>query len=126
MSECGAILDRETWVGKYTVRFRCEVPKARLIEKHEVKKATRRRAGDQVVKQREEARQWLKEARETGKAVELTLDAKERDETVKNRYRLVAKSEGWKLRFHTVSRRSHTNRKGVGQLEADILIVVVQ
>jgi|SRR6185437_3787935 hypothetical protein len=102
------------------------MPKARLIEKHEVKRATRRRAGDHVVKQREEARQWLKEARETGKAVELTLDPRERDETVKNRYRLVAKSEGWKLRFHTASRRNRTNRKGVAQQEADVLIVVVQ
>jgi leucyl-tRNA synthetase len=102
------------------------VPKARLIEKHEVKKAARRRSGDNVQKQRDEARQWMMDARESGKAVELTLDPKERDETVKNRYRLVAKSEGWKLRFHTSSRRSHTNRKGIEKFEADVLIVVVQ
>ena len=91
-----------------------------------MKKATRRRTGDQVVRQREEARQWLREARESGKAIELTLDPKERDETVKNRYRMVAKSEGWKVRFHTGSRRSHTNRKGIGRMEADVLIVLVQ
>ncbi len=102
------------------------MPKARLIEKNEVKKAARRRSGDNVLKQLEEARQWMKEARESGKAVELTLDLKERDETVKNRYRMVAKREGWKLRFHTSSRRSHTNRKGIEKAEADVLIVVVQ
>lgn len=102
------------------------MPKARLIEKHEVKRATRRRAGEHVQKQREEARSWLRQAREGGKALELTLSLQERDETVKNRYRLVAKDEGVKVRFHTASQRQHTNRKGISQQEADVLIVVVQ
>ena len=102
------------------------MPKARLIEKHEVRRATRRRAGEQVQKQREEARNWLKQAKDGGKALELTLSPQERDETVKNRYRLVAKDEGWKVRFYTASQRQHTNRKGIAQSEADILIVVVQ
>jgi len=101
------------------------MPKGRLIEKHEVKRATRRRAGEHVQKEREEARAWLRKAKAGDKALELTLSPEERDETVKNRYRIIAKDEGLKVRFHTGSERQYTNRKGVIQAEADVLIVVV-
>lgn len=101
------------------------MPNARLIEKHEVQRATRRRAGEHVQKEREEARQWLRQARDLGRAVELTLGPKERDETIKARYRGVAKEEDLKIRFQTAAHRSYKNRKGREEREAQVMIVMV-
>ncbi len=102
------------------------MPKARLIEKHEVQRAVRRRTGEHVQRQREEARRWLKQAKDGGRAIELTLGANERDETVKARYRAAAKEEDLKIRFQTAIHRNYTNRKGVLEQEAEVLIVLVQ
>ena len=88
------------------------MPNARLIEKAEVQRATRRRAGDHIQKEREDARQWLRQARESGMAIELTLAAHERDETIKARYRIIARDEQCKIRFQTAKQRTYRNRKG--------------
>jgi hypothetical protein len=101
------------------------MPNARLIEKHEVQRATRRRAGEHVQKEREDARLWLRQAKESGRAVELTLGPKERDETIKARYRSVAKEEDLKIRFQTAAHRSYKNRKGKEEREAQVMIVMV-
>ena len=101
------------------------MPKARLVEKHEIQKVARRRAGEHVQREREEARTWLRQAKESGRAVELTLGPQERDETVKARYRIVAKEEDVKIRFSTASYRSYKNRKGKEEREAQVMIVLV-
>jgi hypothetical protein len=101
------------------------MPNVRLIEKYEVQRATRRRAGEHVQKQREEARQWLRQAKESGRAVEMTLGPNERDETIKARYRGVAKEEDVKIRFQTAAYRSYTNRKGKEEREAQVMIIMV-
>jgi len=101
------------------------VPNVRLIEKHDVPRATRRRAGEHVQKEREEARQWLRQAKESGRVVELTLGPNERDETIKARYRGVAKEEEVKIRFQTAVHRAYTNRKGNEEREAQVMMVMV-
>jgi len=101
------------------------MPNARLIEKHEIQRATRRRAGEHVLKEREDARQLLRQARDTARAIELTLGLTERDETIKARYRIVAKEEDLKIRFQTATQRTYTNRKGKEEREAEVMIVSV-
>jgi hypothetical protein len=102
-----------------------QMPNARLIEKSEVQRASRRRAGEHVAKEREEARQWLRQAKETGRAIELVLGTNERDETIKARYRAVAREEQVKIRFQTASQRTYRNRKGKEEYEAEVMIVMV-
>lgn len=101
------------------------MPKARLIEKSEVQRTSRRRAGDHVARDREEARQWLEQAKEVGRAIELTLGPDERDETIKARYRAVAKDLQYKIRFQTAAQRTYRNRKGKEETEAAVMIVMV-
>lgn len=101
------------------------MPNARLVDKHEVQRTTRRRAGEHVQKEREEARRLLRAAREQDKAIMLTLPPQERDETIKARYRVVAKQEGVKIRFQTLSQRTYRNRKGKDEYEAEVMAVWV-
>ena len=101
------------------------MPNARLIEKSEVQRTSRRRAGEHVAKEREDARQWLRQARESGRAIELTLAPSERDETIKARYRSVAKEDNLKIRFQTATQRTYKNRKGKEEREAEVMIVMV-
>lgn len=101
------------------------MPNARLIEKTEIQRATRRRTGDHLQKEREDARRWLQEARETGRAIELTLGPLERDETIKARYRIIARDEQCKVRFQTAKTRTYRNRKGDEEREAEVMIVTV-
>jgi hypothetical protein len=101
------------------------MPNARLIERSEVQRVTRRRSGEHAQKEREDARAWLRQARETGKAIELTLGPNERDETIKARFRTVAKEEQLKIRFQTSSQRTYRNRKGKDEYEAEVMIVTV-
>jgi hypothetical protein len=99
------------------------MPNARLVDKHEVQRTTRRRAGEHVQKEREEARRLLRQARELDKAIMLTLPPQERDETIKARYRIVAKQEGLKIRFQTIAQRTYRNRKGKDEYEAEVMAV---
>lgn len=99
------------------------MPNARLVDKHEVQRTTRRRAGEHVQKEREEARRLLRQARDLDKAIMLTLPQQERDETIKARYRIVAKQEGLKIRFQTISQRTYRNRKGKDEYEAEVMAV---
>ena len=101
------------------------MPNVRLIEKHEVQRATRRRAGEHAQKEREEARQWLRQAVEQNQAIELTLGQDERDETIKARYRAIAKELGTRIRFQTASSRTYRNRKGKDEREAEVMIILV-
>lgn len=101
------------------------MPNARLIERSEVQRVTRRRAGEHVQREKEDARTWLRQARETGRAIELTLAPDERDETIKARFRTVAKEEQCKIRFQTSSQRTYRNRKGKEEYEAEVMIVMV-
>ena len=101
------------------------MPNVRLIERHEVQRATRRRAGEHAQKEREEARQWLREAGEKDRAIELTLGADERDETIKARYRAIAKEQGLKIRFQTAASRTYKNRKGNEEREAEVMIILL-
>ncbi len=101
------------------------MPKVRLIERHEVQRATRRRAGEHAQKEREDARQWLHQAKDEGRALELTLGPDERDETIKARYRTIAKEEGVKIRFQTAASRMYKNRKGNDEHEAEVMIILV-
>jgi hypothetical protein len=101
------------------------MPKVRLIEKHEIQRATRRRAGEHAQKEREDARQWLLEAKVNGQAIELSLGPDERDETIKARYRAIAKEEGVKIRFQTAISRTYKNRKGNEEREAEVMIILV-
>ncbi len=101
------------------------MPTARLIEKSEVRRAARRRAGEHVRREREEARNLLRQARTSSKVIELTLGQDERDETVKSRYRIVAREEGVKVRFQTAAQRTYRNRKGREEYEASVMIVQV-
>jgi len=102
------------------------MPDVRLIDKAEVQRVVRRRTGELAAKEKEEARQWLRQARESGRAIELTLGSNERDETVKARYRIVAKEEKVRIRFQTAAQRTYHNRKGVEEKEAAVMIVVVE
>lgn len=102
-----------------------QVPNIRLIERHEVQRATRRRAGEHAQKEREDARQWLRQAAEKDQAIELTLGPDERDETIKARYRAVAKEQGVKIRFQTAASRTYKNRKGNDEREAEVMIILV-
>ena len=72
-----------------------------------------------------QARAWLQQAREHDKAIELRLGPDERDETVKLRYRLVAKHEQVRVSFRTISQRPYRNRKGREEYEAAVLAVLV-
>ena len=101
------------------------MPTARLIERSEVRRATRRRAGEHVRREREEARTLLRQARTSSKVIELTLGEDERDETIKSRYRIVAREEGVKVRFQTGAQRTYRNRKGREEYEASVMIVQV-
>jgi hypothetical protein len=65
------------------------------------------------------------EAKGSGQAIELALGADERDETIKARYRTVAKDEGLKIRFQTAASRTYTNRKGALEREAEVMIILV-
>ena len=101
------------------------MPTVRLIDKSEVQRVSRRRAGEFAAKEREDARQWLREAKDAGRAIELSLGPNERDETVKARYRSVAKEEQFRIRFQTAAQRTYKNRKGKEEREAEVMIVVV-
>lgn len=101
------------------------MPNARLIEKSEVQRAARRRTGEHVAKEKEDARQWLRQAKESGRAIELVLGPSERDETIKARYRAVAREEQLKIRFQTAAQRTYRNRKGKEEYEAEVMIVMV-
>ena len=101
------------------------MPSVRLIDKSEVQRVSRRRAGEFAAKEREEARQWLREAKEAGRASNFRWGQIERDETVKARYRSVAKEEQFKIRFQTASTRTYRNRKGKEEREAEVMIIVV-
>ncbi|HWE62103.1 MAG TPA: hypothetical protein VHB98_10355, partial [Chloroflexota bacterium] len=61
----------------------------------------------------------------SGQAIELTLGPSERDETIKARYRAVARDEQVKIRFQTASQRTYRNRKGKEEYEAEVMIVMV-
>ena len=102
------------------------MPEVRLIEKTEIQRASRRRAGENIQREREDARNYLRQAKETGRAIELTLGSEERDETIKARYRSVAREEQLKIRFQTSSQRLYQNRKGRQEHEAEVMIVMVQ
>jgi hypothetical protein len=54
----------------------------------------------------------LQQAAESGRVIELTLDADERDETVKMRYRGAARELGYVIRFQTGHQRTYANRRG--------------
>lgn len=108
-----------------SVEGRCRMPNARLIEKSDVQRTSRRRAGEHVGREREEARQWLQQAKEAGQAIELTLGPQERDETIKARYRAVAKEMQFKIRFQTAAQRAYKNRRGKEEREAEVMIVMV-
>ena len=99
------------------------MPTARLVPKSEVQRTTRRRAGEHVQKEREDARRLLRQARSQDKAIVLSLPATERDETIKARYRVVAKEEGLKIRFQTIAQRTYRNRKGRDEHEAEEMAV---
>jgi hypothetical protein len=101
------------------------MPNVRLIEWSEVQRVTRRRSGEHAQKEREDARTWLRQAQESGKPIELTLAPNERDETIKARFRTVAKEEHLKIRFQTSSQRTYRNRKGKEEYEAAVMIVTV-
>ena len=107
------------------IEGRCRMPNARLIEKSEVQRTSRRRADEHVGREREEARQWLQQAKEAGQALKLTLGPQERDETIKARYRAVAKDMQFKIRFQTAAQRAYTNRSGKEEREAEVMIVTV-
>jgi hypothetical protein len=99
------------------------MPNARLVDKHEIQRTTRRRTGEHVQREREEARRLLRQARDQDKAIVLTLPPQERDETIKARYRVVAKQEGIKIRFQTLAQRTYRNRKGKDEYEAEQMAV---
>ena len=101
------------------------MPEVRLIEKSDVQRTARRRAGEHIQKERETARTYLRQAKESGKAIELSLDAGERDETIKARYRSVAREEQLRIRFQTAAQRTYQNRKGRQEREAEVMIVMV-
>jgi hypothetical protein len=100
------------------------MPVARLVERPAV---TPRRRGRSAALEHElaEIRRLLQQAAESGRVIELTLAADERDETVKLRYRGVARDLDYAIRFQTGHQRTYRNRRGNEQYEADLLHVFV-
>jgi hypothetical protein len=101
------------------------MPNVRLIDKSEIHPRIRRRSGEHVREEQAQARSWLVQARDTGQALELVLAANERDETVKARYRIIAREENLKIRFQTGTTRAYTNRKGRAEQEAESIVVQI-
>ena len=100
------------------------MPTARLVDKSTVVQS-RRRDTTRTHQEREEARKILREARDSGQAIELTLEPEERESTLKLRYRQVAKEEELKLRFQTAQQRARRTRQGKETVEAEVLLVLV-
>ena len=100
------------------------MPVARLVEKPAAPIRTRRRS-DALEDERARIRDLLRQAGAPGRVIELALDPDERDETVKMRYRAVAKETGATTRFQTARHRPYINRAAQEGQEAAVLHVFV-
>src|SRR5262249_40518920 len=102
------------------------MPVAQLIAPETVQPIRRGRSGDgRAREEREAARAWLRQAREQDKAIELRLGSDERDETVKQRYRLVAKQEQLRVSLLVITQRLYRTRKEREEYEVEVLAVLV-
>lgn len=101
------------------------MPQARLVEQQVVQPIRRGRQTIWALEDRTDAKRWLLKAKQAGKALELTLEDSERDETIKEYYRSVAREAQLTVRFQTEQRRTYRNRRGAVGREAAVLIVLV-
>lgn len=100
------------------------MPTARLVDPPVARRRTDRRAAA-LAEERWQIRELLTQAGASEQAIELTLAPDERDETVKLRYRGVARDMGYGIQFQTGRQRSYLNRKGKEEREAEVLLVHV-
>jgi hypothetical protein len=75
--------------------------------------------------ERAQARDQIREACESGKLIELTLDPDERAPTIRLRYQAVARELGYAVRFQTARSRSYRTWDGREKAEAAVLLVSV-